>query len=101
MYLLAALTIALGMALRKDAKIQFMAQPSAIDISSYRSRNVRDVKLDDFDRIIALDSSVYEALNGTYPNVQSKLILWERPSLEREFIPFLEILQNQGNRLLL
>ena len=57
--------------------IAVMRSEFGIDISSHRSRNVRDVKLEDFDSIIAMDSSVAESLRRTYPIVRSKLILWE------------------------
>ena len=57
--------------------VAVMRSKFGVDISSHRSRNVRDVKLDDFDRIVAMDSDVCETLSGTYPSVRSKLISWE------------------------
>jgi protein-tyrosine phosphatase len=57
--------------------IAVMRSRFGIDISSHRSRNVRDLKLEDFDRIIAMDSSVAESLMSAYPIVRSRLISWE------------------------
>ena len=57
--------------------IAVMRSRFGIDISSHRSRNVRDLKLEDFDRIIAMDSSVAESLMRAYPIVRSRLISWE------------------------
>ena len=57
--------------------IAVMRSKFGIDISSHRSRNVRDLRLDDFDRIIAMDSSVAESLMMAYPNIRSRLISWE------------------------
>ena len=50
--------------------IAIMRSKFGIDISSHRSRNVRDLKLEDFDRIIAMDSSVTESLMRAYPIVR-------------------------------
>ena len=57
--------------------IAVMRSRFGIDISSHRSRNVRDLKLEDFDRVITMDSSVAESLSRAYPIVRSRLISWE------------------------
>jgi protein-tyrosine-phosphatase len=40
--------------------IEIMRSRFGIDISSHRSRNVKDVSVDDFDYVVALDGSVSE-----------------------------------------
>jgi len=47
-----------------------------IDISSHRSRNVKDLALDDFDLIIAMDGSVAQELARRFPTARRKLISW-------------------------
>jgi protein-tyrosine-phosphatase len=62
------------------------AQPEAIqvvlelfgeDISRHKTRHVRDVQLDGFDYIVALDSLVFEVLKKSYELPEEKLLWWE------------------------
>jgi len=56
--------------------IEVMRSSFEIDISSHRSRNVKDVPIHDFDHIIAMDSTVAGDLKETYPKISAKLISW-------------------------
>jgi len=59
-----------------EEAIDVMRSKFGIDISSHRSRNVRDLALDDFDLIIAMDSSVAQELARRFPTTRRKLISW-------------------------
>ena len=56
--------------------IEIMRSRFGIDISSHRSRNVKDVPVDDFDYVIALDDSVSDDLRKMYPGIDTRLISW-------------------------
>ncbi len=56
--------------------IQVLRDSFNSDISLHRTRNIEDVKLDDFDHIVVLDVNAHEALNALYPALLNRLILW-------------------------
>jgi protein-tyrosine-phosphatase len=57
--------------------IQVMRSKFGIDISSHRSRNMRDVSADDFDYIVPMDGSVADDLRRDYPSISARLLdLW-------------------------
>ena len=47
-----------------------------VDISSHRSRNVRDVAVNDFDYVVAMDNTVADDLRSMYPDINARLITW-------------------------
>jgi protein-tyrosine-phosphatase len=54
--------------------IEIMRSRFGVNLSEHRSRNVRDVRLDDFDCIVPMDDSVAEDLKGMYPQVSAKVM---------------------------
>ena len=48
-----------------------------IDISSHRPRNVKDVPVEDFDYVVAMDSGVAGDLRRIYPSINARLISWD------------------------
>jgi protein-tyrosine-phosphatase len=56
--------------------IQVLRDSFNSDISLHRTRNIEDVKLDDFDHIVVLDVNVHEALKTRYPALLNRFILW-------------------------
>jgi protein-tyrosine-phosphatase len=48
-----------------------------IDISHHRARDVADITLDLFQKIIVLDAYVFQILKGRYPSVSDRFILWD------------------------
>jgi protein-tyrosine phosphatase len=48
-----------------------------IDISHHKARNVADLQLDTFDRIIVLEASVLEVLQTRYPLKSDRFTLWD------------------------
>ncbi len=48
-----------------------------IDISSHCTRNITDVPLDEFDRIIVLDVYVYQTLLRRHSKLSDKFDLWD------------------------
>ncbi len=48
-----------------------------IDISSHQTRNITDVPLGEFDRIIVLDAYVYEILLRRYSMLSDRFVLWD------------------------
>ena len=54
--------------------IAVMSSMFGIDISSYRSRNVKNVPLDDFDYIVPLDGTVADDLRRNYPSISARLL---------------------------
>jgi protein-tyrosine-phosphatase len=57
--------------------IEVMRSKFGIDISTHNSRNVKDVAIDDFDCVIAMDSTVADDLKIMYPDIDTKLISWD------------------------
>jgi len=57
--------------------IEVMRASFGVDISSHKSRNVRDVPVNDFDYVIAMDSTVADDLRSMYPDINPRLITWE------------------------
>jgi len=56
--------------------IQVLQDSFNSDISLHRTRNIENVKPDDFDHIVVLDIYVHEALKARYPALSNKLIIW-------------------------
>lgn len=56
--------------------IEVMRSRFGIDIASHRSRNVKDVPIDDFDYIVAMDNSVADDLRRISPSINARLISW-------------------------
>jgi protein-tyrosine-phosphatase len=56
--------------------IQVMRTMFGINISSHKSRNVREVSVKDFEYIIAMDDNVKEDLRGIWPSINSRLVSW-------------------------
>jgi protein-tyrosine-phosphatase len=54
--------------------IDVMRSKFAIDISSHRSRNVKDIPVDDFDYIIPMDDAVADDLRSDYPSIGARLL---------------------------
>jgi protein-tyrosine-phosphatase len=54
--------------------IEIMRSRFEVDLSEHRSRNVRDVRLDDFDYIVPMDDSVAEDLKAMYPRINAKVM---------------------------
>ncbi|MGA3405204.1 MAG: low molecular weight protein arginine phosphatase [Candidatus Bathyarchaeia archaeon] len=54
--------------------ITVMHSMFGIDISSHRSRNVKDVPLDDFDYIVPMDATVADDLRRDYPSITARLL---------------------------
>ena len=57
--------------------IEVMHASFGVDISSHRSRNVRDVAVNDFDYVVAMDDTVADDLRSMYPDINPRLITWE------------------------
>jgi ArsR family transcriptional regulator, arsenate/arsenite/antimonite-responsive transcriptional repressor / arsenate reductase (thioredoxin) len=57
--------------------IEIMRSRFGIDISSHRSRNVKDVRVGDFDYVVVLDDSVSGDLRKMYPGIDARLISWD------------------------
>jgi protein-tyrosine-phosphatase len=45
-----------------------------VDISSHRSRNVKDVHIEDFDYIIPMNDAIEDDLKTNYPSLRPKLL---------------------------
>ena len=56
--------------------IEVMRSRFGIDISTHNSRNVKNVSVNDFDYVVAMDSMVADDLRSMYPNIDAKLISW-------------------------
>jgi protein-tyrosine-phosphatase len=56
--------------------VKVLLEMFGTDISSHRTRDIVDVPLDEFDRIIVLDAYVYQTLLGHYTMLSERLILW-------------------------
>lgn len=56
--------------------IEVMRSRFGIDITSNRSRNVKDVPVDDFDYIVAMDNGVADDLRRISPSINARLISW-------------------------
>jgi protein-tyrosine-phosphatase len=48
-----------------------------VDISQHRPRDIAELSLDDYDRIIVLDTYVYNTLNKLRKDNSDKLVLWD------------------------
>ena len=62
-----------------DEAIEGMRKSFGIDISSHRSRNVKDVSVNDFidfDYVVAMTKRLASHLKSVYPNISAKLIPW-------------------------
>ena len=57
--------------------VHVLLEMYGIDIFSHRTRNITDVPLDEFDRIIVLDAAVYETLLRRYSILSDKFVLWD------------------------
>jgi protein-tyrosine phosphatase len=56
--------------------IEVMRSMFGIDITSHRPRNVKDVCVDDFDYIVAMDNCVANDLRRMYPSINARLVSW-------------------------
>ena len=54
--------------------IEVMRSRFVVDISSHTSRNVRDVAVNDFDYVVAMDNTVADDLRTMYPSIIPKLV---------------------------
>jgi protein-tyrosine-phosphatase len=54
--------------------VEIMRSRFGVDLSKHRSRNVREVRLDDFDYIVPMDDSVAEDLKAMYPQISAKVM---------------------------
>ncbi len=57
--------------------IEVMKTGFGLDLSGHRPRSVNDADLDDFDRIIAMDHSVFQELSTDYPHLRPKIVEWD------------------------
>jgi len=57
--------------------IEVMKSGFGVDLAGHRPRSVSDISLDDFDHIIAMDSSVFQELAADYPDLKPKIIEWD------------------------
>ncbi len=48
-----------------------------VDISQHRPRDIAELSLDDYDRIIVLDTYVYNTLDKLRKDPSDKLVLWD------------------------
>ena len=55
--------------------VETMRDKFGIDISSHRSRNVRDLRIEDFDYIVPMDDNVHEELKRDFSGLGEKLML--------------------------
>ncbi|MGD0422764.1 MAG: low molecular weight phosphatase family protein [Candidatus Bathyarchaeia archaeon] len=55
--------------------VETMRDKFGIDISSHRSRNVQDLRIEDFDYIIPMDDNVHEELKRDFSGLGEKLML--------------------------
>jgi len=60
-----------------DEAVEVMRSRFGIDISSHRPRNVKDVSVEDFDYVVAMDSGVAGDLRRIYPSINARLISWD------------------------
>jgi arsenate reductase len=56
--------------------IEVMRSRFGIDISTHNSRNVKNVSVNDFDYVVAMDNMVADDLRSMYPNINARLITW-------------------------
>jgi len=56
--------------------VEVMRSRFAIDISTHNSRNVKDVRVNDFDYVVAMDDTVADDLRSMYPDINAKLFSW-------------------------
>lgn len=57
--------------------IQVLKELYNTDISHHKTRNLAEVQINTFDRIIVLDLYVFETLKSLMPSLSDKLILWD------------------------
>jgi protein-tyrosine phosphatase len=56
--------------------IEVMSSRFGIDISSHRSRNVKSVRIEDFDYVVAMDDMVADDLRSMSSSVHARLVTW-------------------------
>jgi protein-tyrosine phosphatase len=54
--------------------VKIMRDKFGIDISSHRSRNVKEVHIESFDYVVAMDENVHEDLSGSFSSLGEKLM---------------------------
>jgi protein-tyrosine-phosphatase len=60
-----------------DDAMEVLHDVYGIDISHHMSRAIADISLDLFQRIIVLDTYVYDTLQSRYPSLSDRFILWD------------------------
>jgi protein-tyrosine-phosphatase len=61
----------------QENAVEVMRKLYEVDISGHQPRHVKEVSLDKFDFVIALDKLVHLGLQKQYKIADEKLILWE------------------------
>ncbi|MGP8126612.1 MAG: low molecular weight phosphatase family protein [Candidatus Bathyarchaeia archaeon] len=54
--------------------VKTMRDKFGIDISSHRSRNLKEVRIEDFDYVIAMDENVHEELRSRFSSLGERLM---------------------------